>query len=98
MTFTYTADGSRVPFNPATTHAQLVGCLLCGAPVAMVGVFIPATDEMRAVVMRLRMHATRPRSTPCMAYGLCDRHVAEDDVTRRVESALIAAAEQVVLQ
>jgi hypothetical protein len=49
------------------------------------------------VVLRLRRHAVRGRSDACLAYGLCRKH-ARQDVAERVEAAIVAAAERVVVQ
>jgi hypothetical protein len=96
--FTYEGDG-RVPFDPTITARRLDGCLLChGRSIAIVGVFIPATDEMRAVLLRLRRHAQPTKSTSALTYGLCADCVDLDDVTARVECAIEAAAAKVVLQ
>jgi hypothetical protein len=96
--FTYTEDGERTPFDPLTVAAQLAGCLLCGRPhVAMVGVFVPETAAMRAVVMRLRRRAPREHSDAAVAYGLCRKH-ARRDVTARVETVLTAMAGNVTVQ
>jgi hypothetical protein len=70
--FTYTEDGSRVAFDPATM--RVAGCLLCGRRIAVVGIFIPTTEVMRAVVRRLRKHPAREQSTACLSYGLCTHH------------------------
>jgi hypothetical protein len=96
--FGYPAAGGRQPFDPLTTGAHLAGCILCGRRIAAVGVFIPTTDEMHAVVMRLREHPIPPRSTSCISYGLCRRHLAQPDVTERVETALAEAADKVRVQ
>lgn len=91
-------DGRRTPFDPVTTGAHVAVCLFCSQPSAAVGVFVPRTDEMRAVVIRLRRHPIRPGSEPCLAYGVCRFHLAQADVAERAESALIAAAEGIALQ
>jgi hypothetical protein len=99
LTFTYDADGSRVPFDPNLTGRQLAGCFLCGRRVVMVGVFMPTTDDMRAVVLRLRQHSVPARTTSAFAYGLCHQHAADIDATsEQVEAALVAAAAHVVTQ
>jgi hypothetical protein len=94
--FTYRSDGTRERFNPMTF--QPGGCCLCGGRVETVGLFVPATAEMLAVVLRLRRRPTRPNSTPGIAYGLCDSCAAHPDVLDYVERALAAAAAGVVLQ
>jgi hypothetical protein len=97
--FTYTADGSRVPFDPTATGAHLAGCLLCGRRVKAVGLFIPLTDAMHAVVLRLRQHPVPASSRASgIAYGLCSRCVKRADATDRVEAALVAAAAKVTVQ
>lgn len=98
MIFSYIEDGGRTPFNPLETGSHLAGCLLCGRRVKAVGIFVPMTDAMRAVVLRLRRHAQPARSTACIAYGLCTRCMKHADATDRVESALVAAAERVTVQ
>ena len=95
--FTY-AGSERVAFAPETVAAQMAGCVLCGDPSAFVGVFVPTTDVMRAVILRLRTHAIPERSTPAIAYGLCRRCGAYEDAPDRVEDALRAAAARVVAQ
>lgn len=97
MIFSYATDGRREPFDPTRMGQHLDGCVLCGRRIAMVGIFVPATDAMRAAVLTLRRHAIRPNSTACVSYGLCHRH-ARQDVTGRVEAALVAAAGRVVVQ
>jgi hypothetical protein len=93
------ADGSRIPFDPLTTGAHLAGCILCGRRrIATVGIFVPATDAMRAVVLSLRRHAVPECSTGCVAYGLCTRCLKHADATDRVEAALAAAAQKVTVQ
>lgn len=92
--FSYAENGGRIQFDPLTTGAHLAGCCLCGRRIAAVGIFVPTTEAMRAIVMRLREHPVPPRSTSCISYGLCRRHLAQPDVTNRVETALVAAAEQ----
>jgi hypothetical protein len=97
--YTYSATGDRVPFDPLTTGAQLAGCVLCGRrPIKAVGLFVPDTDAMRAAVLRLRQYPTRARSSSAIAYGLCARHFDEPGVTDRVEAALVAGADRVVVQ
>jgi hypothetical protein len=98
MIFAYIEDGGRTPFDPLTMGAHLKGCILCGRRVNAVGLFLPLTDDMRAVVMRLRRHPQRAQSTACIAYALCARCVDLADVTTRVEAALVAAAERVTVQ
>jgi hypothetical protein len=95
---TYGADGVREPFDPLTTGAHLAGCILCGRRIAVVAVFVPTTNAMRAIVTRLREHPVPPRSSACVAYGLCTRCLKHADVADRVEAALVAAAEKVVVQ
>ena len=80
--FTYAEDGERTPFNPFKMGAQLAGCLLCGGRVTAVGVFIPSTDDMRTVVLRLRQHPVPPHTTPCVAYGVCADHLVVADIPR----------------
>jgi hypothetical protein len=94
--FTYAADGRRVPFDPRTI--DIGGCLLCGWPVAVVGIFVPSNDAMITVVLRLRRHPARPNSTPCIAYGVCGSCNDRTDVFECVEHALEAAAERVAVQ
>jgi hypothetical protein len=95
--YTYADDGSRVPFDPQT--ADLAGCLLCSRRrIAMIGVFVPATDQMRSVVLRLRQHPSRASSTACLAYGLCRDCAGRASVLDEVEAAIEAAAERVTLQ
>lgn len=97
--FTYATDGKRIPFDPIKMGRNCAGCILCGGRrIAMVGLFVPATDAMRAVVLRLRRHAPRARSTAGLAYGLCRSCAAYADATDRVEAALEAAAERIVVQ
>ena len=96
--FTYADDGRREPVDPSRMGPHMAGCLLCGPRATTVGIFIPTTDAMLAVVLRLRQHPVRARSTACIAYGLCQGHVGGADVTDRVERTLIAAAEKVVVQ
>jgi hypothetical protein len=97
--WTYADDGSRHVFDPQITSARLDGCLLCGRRrIASVGIFVPATDEMRVVVLRLRQHALKERSTGALAYGLCAACVEDEDVIARVEQAIEAAAAKVIVQ
>ncbi len=95
---TYAADGARAPFDPAIVGADLDGCLLCGAAHSIVGVFVPQTDEMRIVVLRLRRYMPPRHSTPALAYALCGACYGQADVTDHVEAALIDAAARVVTQ
>lgn len=97
MTFFY-SGGQRVPFEPETVAARTAGCVLCGAPSAVFGIFAPTTDAMRAVILRLRTHAVPERSTPAIAYGLCRTCSAHEDAADRVEDALTAAAARVAVQ
>ncbi len=92
----YDDDGRRVPFDPLRVARRIPGCLLCGRRVAAVGIFCRLTAEMRAVVMRLRAHPVLPRTSSCISYGLCRRHLARPNVTDRVEAALALAAARVV--
>jgi hypothetical protein len=93
----YGVDGPHQPFDPAITRAQLAGCLLCCDPyITVVGVFVPDTAEMLAVVLRLRQHPIR--GTSALAYGLCRRCMRYVDVTDRVEAAIVAAASRVTIQ
>ncbi|MGB2714173.1 MAG: hypothetical protein WBC51_08350 [Vicinamibacterales bacterium] len=95
--WTYAADGSRTlfDFEPSTIR----GCCLCGdRRVEHVGLFVPATDEMHAIILKLRQHPARPNSTPCVAYGLCGRCGDRADRFDRVEAALATAAARVVVQ
>jgi hypothetical protein len=97
--FSYIEDGGRTPFDPLTMGAHLAGCILCARRhIATVGIFVPTTDAMRAVVLRLRRHPQRAQSTACIAYALCARCMKHADATDRVEAALVAAAERVVVQ
>jgi hypothetical protein len=97
--FAYAEDGGRIPFDPLTTGAHLAGCILCGRRrIATVGIFVPATDAMRAVVLCLRRHAVPERSTGCIAYGLCRRCMKHVGATDHVEAALVAAAGKVTVQ
>ncbi len=91
-------DGGRVPFDPTRMGRHLAGCLLCGRRIAAVGVFLPKTDAMRAAILRLREHPVPARSTSAISYGLCRHHLAQPDVTKRVEKAIEAAAAKVVVQ
>jgi len=99
MTHAYADDGSRVPFDPLRVSRHLTGCILCGAPVAVVGIFVPQTDRMRRAVLLMREHPVREGSTMATAYGLCRRHAANLDLAmERVEQAILAAAAKVVVQ
>jgi hypothetical protein len=94
----FARDGSSVPFDPAEVAVDLAGCMLCGGPIAVVGVFHPQTAEMQTAVLRLRTHVIAPGLTPALAYGLC-RHDAEDpEAPDRVEAAILAAAQRVTAQ
>ena len=53
---------------------------------------------MIAVVLKLRWHAQPSRTTSGIAYGLCSRCFKYEDAPDRVEAALTAAAERVVIQ
>lgn len=99
MIFAYDADGARAPFDPARVREHIAGCVLCADPaVETISFFTPTTDAMRAVVLRLRQHATRPLSTPALAYGLCTACGERADVTERVEAVLVATARRVTVQ
>lgn len=91
-------NGERVPLDPLRISRRIPGCILCGHRIAAVRIFLPQTDAMRAVVTRLREHPVRVRSSSGIAYGLCGRHLAQSDVTDRVESALVTAAAKVTVQ
>ena len=95
---TFASDGSRVPFDPAKLGSSLGGCLLCGAPVVVVGVFVPHTSEMRAAVLCLREHRLIPGVVPTIAYGLCRHHALDERAPVRVETAILTAAARVVFQ
>jgi hypothetical protein len=96
--FTYDTDGTRIPFDPQTVRPT--GCILCGRRrIAVVGIFIPATDDMRAVVLKLRRHPIQSTTKwSGIVYGLCRRCMQYPDAADRVEMALEAAAQKVVLQ
>lgn len=96
MIFTYAEDGDRVPFNPLAM--RFAGCLLCGGRARAVAIFVPTTEAMHAVVLRLRQHAQPAHGTACLAYGLCARCSERADLFARVERALEAAAAKVVVQ
>jgi hypothetical protein len=71
-------------------------CCCCGAPIVVVGVFVPTTPEGRAAVLTLRqvpLHATRPSG---LAYGLCREHVALS--FDEIDDLILAAAGQVRVQ
>ena len=91
-------EDSRVPFDPTLMRSCLAGCLLCGGSVAVVGIFIPWTDEMRCAVLRLRTRAVVPGSVPSLAYGLCRDHAADLSAPDQVEAAIVTAAAKVAVQ
>ena len=95
---TFANDGSRVPFDPAQLGASLGGCLLCGARVVVVGVFVPQTSEMHAAVLCLREHRLTPGVIPSLAYGLCRQHALDERAPDQVEAAILTAAARVVVQ
>ena len=95
--FTYEPDGARVAFDPQRTRQQLAGCVLCGGPIAAVGVFRPIDEVMRRAVITLRQHPVRAGSDGGMAYGLCAQHAVDPD-TDRVERVILAAAERITVQ
>lgn len=97
MTFTYTNDGARIPFEPARMRDQLAGCCLCGAPVAMVGVFRPVDDRMRQAVLTLRRHPIPAGCDISTTYGLCALHASDPDFDR-IERMILAAAAKVTVQ
>jgi hypothetical protein len=91
--------GTNQPFDPARVSEQLASCILCFAPVAIVGIFIPQTPDMQAAVLRLRQHPLSEGRSTGIAYGLCRRHAADfDRSTEGVEAAIVAAADRVVMQ
>lgn len=95
--FTYAPDGTRERFDPR--RVPFDGCLLCGRPVVMVGVFVPADDAMHNAVMTLRRHPVRPMSAPGLAYGLCREHAADpEESIGLVEARLEQLAARVVVQ
>lgn len=96
--FTYRGD-QREPFDPDMVGRELAGCLLCGRPVVLIGIFTPNNDEGRAAVLRLRTHPLRPRSDAGLAYGLCRGHARDTDrAATQVEDAIVAMTQRVVLQ
>jgi hypothetical protein len=95
--FTYADDGRREPFDPLTAGAHLQGCVLCGRRVETVGIFIPQSPEMEAVVLVLRRHVPPAQSTAGLVYGLCRKH-SRQEVTTRVEAVLVATAGKVTVQ
>jgi hypothetical protein len=97
MIFTYTDAGDREPFDPQATGAHLQGCILCGRRVASVGIFIPQTPEMQAVVLVLRQHEAPRDSTAGLVYGLCRKH-GRQDVSTRVKAVLVATSRKVTVQ
>lgn len=90
--YSYIADTGE-PFNPAALSD--IGCLFCGGPVFIVGLFHPVTDEGRAAVLKLRTHPLTPLREPGLAYGLCRQHIVP---TEQIEERIYAAARGVVIQ
>ncbi|MEP7310162.1 MAG: hypothetical protein ABJA98_32045 [Acidobacteriota bacterium] len=90
----------REPFDPQRFASQLAGCLLCGRPIKVVGMYIPQTPEAEAMVLRLRRHAPYPTTMPCLGYGLCKKHWKADRETTaaQVEGVFRRTAATVTVQ
>jgi hypothetical protein len=93
--WTYAADGRREPFDPERVGPHVKRCLLCGRRSVRIGIFVPSTPEMRAVVVRLRGFAAPAGSVASLAYGICARHSGHPETPERVEDAFVAAAQKV---
>jgi hypothetical protein len=93
--WTYTDDGRREPFDP--TRLRFLGCVLCGDPqVTTVGMFRPATDEMRLAVLLVRHRPPAEGMEGGLAYGVCSDCADDPDVCERVERAIFAASKRTV--
>ena len=97
MIWTYSGDGRREPFDPANLH--FAGCILCGDPrIAGVGMFVPATDEMRLAVLPIRRRPPSAGMTGGLAYGLCHACADDPDFCENVEAVILAAAGRATVQ
>ena len=98
LTFVYDdATGERRPFSPERAARELAGCIICGGPVGVVGVFQPESDEMLTSILRLRTQPLRECSTPGLVYGLCRWHAADPDLDR-IEAVILRCAATVKVQ
>jgi len=75
-------------------------CLLCGGPVATIGVFVPngSDPELATALGRLRNDS---RKTAMVLYALCDVHATDPDrdrISSEVEDRIVALADKVTLQ
>jgi hypothetical protein len=93
---TYDQHGELRRLDPCAMKKRTC-CILCGAPVVMIGVAIPNTPEMVAVIMRIRTHAVTSDMTPAMAYGLCADHAIEPDLDQ-INAVICEMAERVIVQ
>jgi hypothetical protein len=103
MIYTYLPGrAERVPFDPEQV-AFGGRCAICGdRRVRSVGVFTPATRELRHAVLVLRSHPLREGSVAALSYALCKRHTREfrgprqDEVIAAVEDRIVEAAGRMV--
>jgi hypothetical protein len=103
MIYTYLPGrAERVPFDPEQV-AFGGRCAICGdRRVRSVGVFTPATPELRHAVLVLRSHPLREGPVAALSYALCKRHTREfqgprqDEVVTAVENRVLGLARKMV--